>query len=147
MAFEYDINRVREFFSNDRFAALAGVSIESVTDSEVICSLGIDDRHLNAMGGVQGGAIFTLADLCFAIHCNQALIRGEQTGGTVGQSCSISFLKAPRGQKLTARSRRLSAGRTMSVFAISVYDGFGNYAAEMLGNAFTTAKRPRAEDA
>ncbi|MDR2616000.1 MAG: PaaI family thioesterase, partial [Oscillospiraceae bacterium] len=121
---------------------LAGAFIESVTDDEVVCTLEIEDRHRNAMGGVQGGAIFTLADLCFAVHCNQAFIRGEDVGGTVGQSCSISFLKAPGGTKLIARSRRLHGGRTMSVFGISVSDDLGNAVAEMLGNAFTTTKRP-----
>jgi acyl-CoA thioesterase len=140
--FEYDIKRVREFFAADRFAALTGAYIESVADGEVVCSLEIEDKHRNAMGAVQGGAIFTLADLCFAVHCNQALLRGEDVGGTVGQSCSISYLKTPRGKRLLARSRRLSGGRTMSVFGVSVSDELGNAVAEMLGNAFTTAKPP-----
>ncbi|MDR0446964.1 MAG: PaaI family thioesterase [Oscillospiraceae bacterium] len=144
MSFEYDLERVRAFFAGDRFAALAGASVDSVTDDEVVCSLEIADKHRNAMGAVQGGAIFTLADLCFAVHCTQALLRGEDVGGTVGQSCSISYLKAPRGTKLIASSRRLSAGRTMSVYGVSVSDDLGNAVAEMICNGFATAKRPEA---
>jgi acyl-CoA thioesterase len=139
---EYDLEKIREYFAADRFAALAGVVIEAVTDACVECGLVINASHMNAGGGVQGGAIFTLADLAFAVHANLALVRGEDVGITVGQSCGISFLKSPKGTKLTARSVCLSRRRSMSVYRIEVTDDTGAPIAEMHGNGFTTVKRP-----
>ncbi|MDR0861262.1 MAG: PaaI family thioesterase [Oscillospiraceae bacterium] len=135
------LDEIRKFFANDRFAASAGIVIDDVTEEHVTCSLPLTAEHSNAAGGVQGGAIFTLADLAFAVHCNFGLLRGEDVGVTVGQSCSISFLKAPKGKTLTARSTQLSRGRNMSVFRIEISDELGNAVAEMHGNAFTTAKK------
>jgi acyl-CoA thioesterase len=135
-----DLEKIRAFFSADRFAAMAGAVIDSVSEEAVVCSMDITDGHRNAGGGVQGGAIFTLADLAFAVHCNLPMLLGADVGITVGQSCSISYLKGTRGKKLIAESCCLSKGRTMSVFRICVKDDLGVPIAEMHGNAFTTAK-------
>jgi acyl-CoA thioesterase len=138
---DIDINRFRKFFAEDKFAMNAGVHIDSVTPDSVVCSLEIGPQHLNAGGGVQGGAIFTLADLAFAVHSNMAMVSGEDVGLTVGQSCSISFLKATRGKKLIAASSCLSRGQNISVYRITVEDDLGVPIAEFTGNAFTKLRR------
>jgi acyl-CoA thioesterase len=136
-----NLEKIRAFFSADRYAAAAGIVIDSVTEDSVVCGMEITDMHRNAGGAVQGGAIFTLADLAFAVHSNLALVRGADVGITVGQSCSISYLKSSKGSRLIARSVCLSKGRNMSVYRISVEDDLGVPIAEMHGNGFTTAKR------
>jgi acyl-CoA thioesterase len=138
-----DINQFRTFFAADAFASNAGVHIDSVSENSVVCSLEIGSGHLNAGGGVQGGAIFTLADLAFAVHSNMALVCGEDTGLTVAQSCSISFLKATRGTRLIATSSCLSKGKTISVYRITVKDDLGMPIAEFTGNAFTRQREAR----
>jgi acyl-CoA thioesterase len=132
-----DIEKIRAFFARDRFAANAGVVIDAVTEDEVRCSMTITPDHLNAGGGVHGGAIFTLADLAFAVHSNLRLLRGEAAGITVGQSNSISYLAAARGKRLIARSTCLSSGRNVSVFRVEVRDELGTFVADMRGNGFT----------
>ncbi|MDR1318297.1 MAG: PaaI family thioesterase [Treponema sp.] len=136
-----DLEKLREYFADDRFAAAAGIVIDSATEDNVRCSMEIGALHKNAGGVVQGGAIFTLADLCFAVHANLGRLCGADEGITVGQSCSISFLKSGTGGSLTAESTCLSRGRTMSVYRITVKDNLGNAVAEMHGNGFTTRKR------
>jgi acyl-CoA thioesterase len=136
-----DVEKFRTFFANDRFAMGAGIRIDSVSEDSVVCSMDLGPEHRNAGGGIQGGAIFTLADLAFAAHSNMALVCGDDVGVTVGQSCSISYLKASRGKRLSARSSCLSKGKTMSVYRISVEDDLGAPIAEFTGNAFTTAKK------
>ena len=136
-----DLENIRNYFKKDRFATGIGIIIDSVTEDCVICSMEINDSHKNSVDGVQGGAIFTLADLAFAVHCNLARICGEDVGVTVGQSCSISFLKGTKGSRLTAKSTCLSKGRSISVYRICVEDDFGAQIAEMLANGFTSAKR------
>jgi acyl-CoA thioesterase len=138
---DIDLETFRAFFAADRWAAAAGAVIDSVEEDLVECSMEISGVHQNAGGAVQGGAIFTLADLAFAVHSNLDLVRGAGVGITVGQSCSISYLKSSRGKRLIARSVCLSKGRTMSVYRISVSDDMGVPIAEMIGNGFTTAKK------
>ncbi|MDR1308054.1 MAG: PaaI family thioesterase [Treponema sp.] len=134
---EIDLEKIRAFFSGDRFAAAAGIVIDEVREDLIRCSMKITGLHRNAGGGVQGGAIFTLADLAFAVHCNLAMVCGADLGITVGQSCAISFLKSTRGKKLSAESVCLSRGKTVSVYRISVRDDLGVLIAEMQGNGFT----------
>lgn len=136
-----DLEHIRSHFKKDRFATGIGVEIDSVTEDSVVCSLVLNDSHKNSVDNVQGGAIFTLADLTFAVHCNLAWVCGEDVGVTVGQSCSISFLKSTKGKKLIASSVCLSKGRSMSVYRICVKDDLGVSVAEMLANSFTIAKR------
>ena len=136
-----DIEKIRAFFANDRFAAHAGIVIDSVTEAEVQCSMPVTPEHLNAGGTVQGGAIFTLADLAFAVHSNLPLMRGENVGITTGQSNSISYLAAAKGTRLIARSTCLSRGRNICVFRVEVHDDLGNFIADMRGNGFTKAAR------
>jgi acyl-CoA thioesterase len=132
-----DIEKCRAFFSADRFAANAGIRIDAVSEDEVVCSMEIRDMHLNAADAVQGGAIFTLSDFAFGIHSNLRKFCGADAGVTVGQSCSISYLKSPKTRKLIAKSACLHRGRTMSVYRIAVEDELGNRISEMHGNGFT----------
>ena len=136
-----DLEHIRNHYKNDRFATDSGIVIDSVTEDCVICSMELGEKHKNAVGGIQGGAIFTLADLAFAVHCNLAMVCGEDVGITVGQSCSISFLKGTKGNRLIAKSTCLSRGRKVSVFRICIEDDLGAQIAEMLANSCTTKKR------
>jgi uncharacterized domain 1 len=135
-----DLEQIRKHFKNDRFATGNGIVIDSVTEDCVICGMDLQENHLNGMDNVQGGAIFTLADFAFAVHCNLALVCGENVGATVAQSCSITFMKSTKGKRLTAKSLCISKGRSMSVYRISVEDDSGIPIAEMLANGFTLSK-------
>jgi acyl-CoA thioesterase len=136
-----DLEAIRQFFAADRFAAQVGVVIDAVTEETVQCGMAITEQHLNAGGSVQGGAIFTLADLAFAVHANLPLLCGAQTGITVGQSNSISYLARPKGKRLIARSTCLSRGQSVCVFRVEIFDDLGNFVAEMRGNGVTTRRQ------
>ena len=137
---DIDLEKVRDHFQKDRFAKRNGMVIDSVTESCVVCSVELSQWHKNSADGIQGGAIFTLADLTFAVHSNLAMVCGAHVGVTLGQSCFISFLKGTKGSRLIARSACLSKGRNVSVYRIRVEDDLGAPIAEMLANAFTLAK-------
>jgi acyl-CoA thioesterase len=135
-----DLEHIRNHFLNDRFATKNGIVIDSVTEDRVICRMDINEGHRNSVGGVQGGAIFTLADLAFAVHCNLAMVCGEDVGVTLAQSCNISFLKGTKGNSLTAKSTCVSQGHSISVYRICVEDNLGVKIAEMLANGYTKSK-------
>ena len=144
VAMDINLDEVKAFFSRDRYAMAAGIVIDEAEREKVRCSMAVKDMHKNAGGNIQGGAIFTLADFTFGVHSNLGLFSGGQEslegGLTVGQSCSISYLKSSRGTRLIAESACLHRGRTMSVYRIVVSDDLGNLVAEMHGNGFTTER-------
>ena len=119
-----DLEWARKTFANDRFATeAAGVIIEEAGDKICRCSMKITPVHRNAAGGVMGGAIFTLADLTFAVAAN--------FGGrmTVSISSNISFIGACKGEMLYSTARCVKSGRSTCFYEIEVNDDLGNQVA------------------
>jgi acyl-CoA thioesterase len=61
---------IKEFFKDDRYAVFSGIELLDVEPGRAKTRMEIRDMHLNAGNVVQGGAIFTLADLAFAAAVN-----------------------------------------------------------------------------
>lgn len=110
------IEEVRQHFAQDRFAQLAGIQIDSISDKSAVCSVVLHDHHKNALDTAQGGLIYTLADLAFAVAANA----GEHT--TVTLNSTIHFVAPGRGKKLIATAAVQHAGRHTSVYEVSITD-------------------------
>src|SRR5512137_2636165 len=82
------LESVERYFKNDRFAERANIQLLAVSPGHARAKMTLHPHHLNGYGTVQGGAIFTLADLAFAAASN--------SHGTVAVAInvSISFMKA-----------------------------------------------------
>ena len=104
--------------------------IDDMGEDWSVCSVVLTDDHKNAYGGVMGGAIFTLADLAFAVCANQI------HSLSVAQQISINYLSAPKGSKLIAKAHCLKSGRTTSVINVDVTDDTGRDVALFTGTAF-----------
>lgn len=113
------LEEARAFFAGDRFATDNGMVLEELDESHSVCSLTLSDRHRNALGGVMGGAIFTLADFAFAALTNDA---GHST---VAQQVGINYLAAPKGTRLVARAAYKKDGRSSCVATVEVADDTG----------------------
>ncbi len=124
------IEEAREHFKKDRFATDAGMVIDEMGEDYSVCSVVLNDSHKNAYGGVMGGAIFTLADLAFAVCANQIHAL------SVAQQVSINYLSAPKGAKLIARAKCIKNGKTTSVLNVEVSDDTGRNVALFTGTAF-----------
>ena len=120
----------REYFKKDVYAYNAGMVLEELGEDFAVCSLPIHEGLLNANGGVQGGAIFTLADLAFAALVNNLHMP------TVAQQVSVNFLSAPKGKTLFARAELKKDGRSASVVNVSVTDDTGRDIAQYVGTGF-----------
>ena len=125
-----DLEDARAYFEGDRFAVENGMTLDAIGDGWAECSLTIAPRHLNANGGVMGGAIFTLADFAFAAASN-SLHRP-----TVGQQISVNFLSAARGARLIARAKCRKDGKTTCVYTVDVTDDMGRDVAQFIGTGF-----------
>lgn len=120
----------REYFKKDVYAYHSGMVLEELGEDYAVCSLPIHEGLLNANGGVQGGAIFTLADLAFAALVNHIHMP------TVAQQVSINYLNAPKGTTLFARAELKKDGRSASVVNVSVTDDTGRDIAQYVGTGF-----------
>ncbi len=49
---------------------LLGVQVLHRSFDEARCQLNVKDEHMNALGCVHGGVIFSLANIAFAMACN-----------------------------------------------------------------------------
>ena len=111
------IEEIREFFAKDEYARAAGAYIEEVGEHYAKCSMPLDARHKNAVGGVMGGVYFTLADFTFAVATNW------ENPGVVSLNASITFLGAAKGDRLVAEAVCIKEGRTTNCYRIEIRDG------------------------
>ncbi|MDR3312187.1 MAG: PaaI family thioesterase [Spirochaetaceae bacterium] len=131
------IEKIRAYFQADKYLTLTGVSIDVAEQDYAVCSLEIADKHLNAGGKVQGGAIYTLADSAFGVAANFGhLDRGDRKI-TVSQSAGISYFRPPKCKRLIATAKKLSAGRRVSVYNVELEDELGTKVAIMTINGYT----------
>ena len=125
------LKKAREFFKGDVFASTTtGIQIDAAQPGYAKVSLDIEPRHLNALGMVMGGAIFTMADYAFAIASNV----GDETVVTINSQ--ISYLGTAKGKRLIAEAKPLKNGRSTCVYNIDVEDELGTQVANIQVTGF-----------
>lgn len=126
------LEEIRRRFQNDRFATEAtGIVIDSAEPGKAVCSLALEDRHMNENNVPMGGAVFTLADIACAVAAN-----GYSEKKTVSQQVSITFLAPAKGKRLTAEAFCLRNGRTTALYAVDIRDELGTYVAHATMNGY-----------
>ena len=101
--------------NTDSFREILGIKILELRDGYAKLSLEVTKDHTNALGAAHGGAIFALADCAFA----QAANYGDNVA--VAIQVSINFLRpALEGDKLIAEAIRVSDGKTLTLFHVTV---------------------------
>jgi acyl-CoA thioesterase len=126
---------LKAFFKKDLFAAHVGIELLEAGDGRAKARLELREHHLNGLGMVHGGALFTLADLAFAAAVNS---RGR---AAVAIHCSISYLKAGSGKALFADAREVSCGAKIALYQIPVTDAAGELIATFEGMAYRKKER------
>lgn len=124
------LEEVQRVFRNDRFATDAcGCRVVEASRGHAVCEFDITPGHRNEKGGVMGGAIFTVADLAFAVASNV----GEPV--TVSVSSSIEFMSAAKGERLIATADMDKNGRTLGFYNCLVTDELGTPVARVTQTA------------
>ena len=126
---------LKTFFRKDLFAGFVGIELLEAGAGRATARLDLRDHHLNGLGLVHGGAIFTLADLAFAAAVNS---RGR---AAVAIHCSISYLKAVQGGHLLAECQEISCGPKIAAYTIRITDGSGELVARFEGLAYRKRER------
>lgn len=126
------LEEIRNRFKKDRFATEAvGIVIDHAEPGKAVCSLTLEEKHMNENNVPMGGAVFTLADFTCAIASN-----GYSEKKTVSQQVSITFLAPAKGSRLIAEASCLREGRTTAFYAVDVKDELGTYVAHATMNGY-----------
>jgi len=127
-----DIVKITERFKADQYATqMTGIEIVEVGENYVKTKLAVEPKHMNALGIMQGGALFTLADFTFAAAAN-----GEQKETTVAVECHISFFKPVTEGTLYAESRLISKSRSLAAHDVTITNEQGDVVAKFHGRGF-----------
>ena len=116
--------------ARDRFAQLLGIKIEELRAGYARASLAIDDRLLNGVDIVQGGAVFTLADYAFALASN------THDSVAVGVESNISFMKPTLGGTLFAEAEEISRSKSLGSYTVRITNDKGDLSALFYGRVF-----------
>jgi acyl-CoA thioesterase len=121
---------IKAYFKKDQFAHRAGIELLSVSPGHAKAKMSLHAHHLNSHNSVQGGAIFTLADLAFAAACNSY--------GTVAVAINvnITFMKAATTGTLWAEAREVSKNFKIGTYTVEVRDDQGELVAQFQGLAY-----------
>jgi acyl-CoA thioesterase len=121
---------IKRCLKNDRFAERTNVELLTVSPGHATAKMVLHPHHLNGLGSVQGGAIFTLADYAFAAAAN--------SHGTVAVAInvSITFMKAGTTGTLWAEAREVSKNFKLGSYTVEVKDDQGELIAVFQGLAY-----------
>ena len=129
------MENIKRCLKNDRFAERTNVELLTVSTGHATARMVLHPHHLNGLGSVQGGAIFTLADYAFAAASN--------SHGTVAVALnvSITFMKAATTGTLWADAREVSKNFKVGSYAVEVKDDQGELVAQFQGLAYRKKDR------
>jgi acyl-CoA thioesterase len=99
---------------DDRFAREVGIRKVEVRLGFARTEMTVEERHLNGVGILQGGALFTLADFAFALASN--------SHGPVAVACQadLTWFKPVTSGKLTATAEEISRTRKLSTCLVRI---------------------------
>ncbi|MDR0874317.1 MAG: PaaI family thioesterase [Prevotellaceae bacterium] len=121
---------IKDFFLNDKFALNAGVEILETGKGYAKARMLITPEHLNGGGVCQGGAIFTLADLAFAVACNS---HGKLTFSI---NSSINIFKSEKSGYLYAEAHEVFDHKRLSNCEVRVTNEAGELIATFNGTGY-----------
>jgi acyl-CoA thioesterase len=122
--------RTKTFLQDDRFARHAGLELLDVTEGSSKVRMEVKPYHLNSVGLVHGGALFTLADFAFAAAANSYEVVA------VALNATISYLKAATSGTLYASAIEVSNTRKISVYSIRITNQEDELIAIFQGTAY-----------
>ncbi|MBF0099824.1 MAG: hotdog fold thioesterase [Desulfobacterales bacterium] len=110
---------MNDFIKKDRFASMLGIELIEVSQGYAKTKLEITTHHLNGLDMVHGAALFSLADVAFAIASNSYGIPA------VAIHISTSYLKAAKEGTLYAEAKEISKSAKLANYDITVTNDQG----------------------
>ena len=117
-------------FANDRFAHYLGIELLEAGEGHAKASLRIRPDHCYGIHIAHGGAIFSLADLTFAVAAN------SRETVAVAINASISFMRPATEGMLIAEARETALTHRLGTYTVDVTDESGELVAIFQGMAY-----------
>ncbi|WP_300155893.1 hotdog fold thioesterase [Solidesulfovibrio sp.] len=118
------------FLDRDPFARMLGIRLIEAGPGYAKTAMDIADNLKNGAGIAHGGAVFTLADLAFAVASNS---HGKLS---LAVAAAISYVKAGTGGTLYAEAKEVSLGARMGTYAIAITNDAGEAVAAFQGTVY-----------
>ncbi|MBQ9338309.1 MAG: PaaI family thioesterase [Lentisphaeria bacterium] len=126
-----DLELLKNYINeNDTFGKSNFMHLETVRTGYAEAVMSVTENSCNAVGTVQGGAIFTLADLAFAGAANSY---GDKC---VAMSAAVSFIRPGTGKILRAYAKEVSKGRRSCVIEVEVKNEDGKLVSKIQFTGF-----------
>jgi acyl-CoA thioesterase len=127
----FDRERVASLLAADRYAGTLGIELVGVSDDEIVVGIEVTEAHQNFLGVGHGGMVFSLADCAFSLASNNA------GNAAVAIDTHLVLTAASRvGDRLEARVREVSRGRTLGTYRAEVIREDGRTAALFTGTVY-----------
>lgn len=127
----FDRESVAGLLADDTYANGLGIELVDVSDEEITIAMEVDDSHTNFLGGGHGGIVFSLADCALSLASNST---GEQA---LAIDTHLVLTSATRpGDRLEARIREVSRGRTLGTYRADVTNAAGRKVALFTGTVY-----------
>ena len=129
--------------ADDRTSEWLGIRVHRSEFGHAVISMTLRDEMLNGFGIAHGGMVFSLADTCFAMACNDPT--GDGSTITVAQGVDINFISSARvGQTLTAEGREIATTGRSGLYDMRVTAEDGSVIAHFRGRSRTVPNRQKA---
>jgi acyl-CoA thioesterase len=127
---------VRKIIQMDKFCLeTVGIELIEIEPGRAKAKLEITEGHLNGLGTVQGGAIFTLADLALAAAANSHGTAAVLING------NISYFKAISQGILYAEAKEESLNNKLATYTIRINDDEDSLIAMMQATVYRKKDR------
>lgn len=124
------MEKLKEILLHDRFAAEAGVELMEVREGYAKARMLVTEKHLNAGGVCQGGALFTLADLAFAAVAN------SRRQLTLSLNAQITFLSAVARGWVYAEAEEVFSHARVPFIEVRIIDEEGKLVAVLTSSGY-----------
>ncbi|MDR1673636.1 MAG: PaaI family thioesterase [Bacteroidales bacterium] len=124
------VSEVKELIGKDKFARYCGIELTDVTEGAAAARMEILPEHLNGVGIVQGGVLYTLADLTLAAAANSYGVTAVTLTG------NIAYFKAESSGMLYAEAKELSLHRVVATYQVNITNGENELIAVAQGTVY-----------
>jgi acyl-CoA thioesterase len=135
-----DTETARRIFARDRYAQLSSIEIVETAPGYCKARMQIEGKHLNSVGVVHGGALFTLADLAFAVASNS---HGQVA---LAINAHITYLQSARSGVLYAVATEVDPPRKLGAYEVAISDENGRTIATFSGMVYRKSQRIKGLD-
>jgi acyl-CoA thioesterase len=127
---ETELLKFQRQFDKDQYARLSGIELVEASPGYARARMEIQPKHMNSVGTLHGGAIFTLADFTFAVASNS---HGRLA---LAINAEISFFKAINAGILTATAKEISLHNKLATYLIDIVNEQDELIANFKGTVY-----------